>query len=177
MKALSLNQLRKTYNNGLVALKGIDLDVEEGDFFALLGPNGAGKSTTIGIVSSLVTKTSGTVRIFGHDLDKGREAAKQCIGLVPQEINFNQFETVLNILVNQAGYVLLRRGAAARALDVFKLNVEEYPASANAHDSLGEGYAATGDVAQAIRSYERSLELNPQNANAAERLRALRARR
>lgn len=117
MKALSIRQLRKTYGNGLVALKGIDLDVEEGDFFALLGPNGAGKSTTIGIVSSLVTKTSGTVRIFGHDLDKAREAAKQSIGLVPQEINFNQFETVLNILVNQAGYYGVPRRKALESAE------------------------------------------------------------
>jgi ABC-2 type transport system ATP-binding protein len=117
MKALSLQQLRKTYNNGFTALKGIDLDVEEGDFFALLGPNGAGKSTTIGIVSSLVTKTSGTVRIFGHDLDRSREAAKQCIGLVPQEINFNQFENVLNILVNQAGYYGIPRRRALESAE------------------------------------------------------------
>jgi ABC-2 type transport system ATP-binding protein len=85
-------------------LKGIDLDVEAGDFFALLGPNGAGKSTAIGIVCSLITATSGTVNIFGHDLHKERDQAKNCIGVVPQEINFNQFETVTSILLNQAGY-------------------------------------------------------------------------
>lgn len=104
MKALSLRNLRKTYSNGFEALKGIDLDVEAGDFFALLGPNGAGKSTTIGIISSLVNETSGSVSIFGHDLRKDRAKAKSCIGLVPQEVNFNQFETVQNILLNQAGY-------------------------------------------------------------------------
>lgn len=87
-----------------MALKGIDLDVEAGDFFALLGPNGAGKSTTIGIISSLVNATSGSVSIFGHDLRHDRARAKSCIGLVPQEVNFNQFETVKNILLNQAGY-------------------------------------------------------------------------
>ncbi len=104
MKALSIRNLKKTYNNGFEALKGIDLDVESGDFFALLGPNGAGKSTAIGIISSLVNETAGTVSIFGHDLRTDRANAKSCIGLVPQEINFNQFDTVKNILLNQAGY-------------------------------------------------------------------------
>jgi len=104
MNALSLRNLRKIYNNGLEALKGIDLDVEVGDFFALLGPNGAGKSTVIGIVSSLINATAGSVSVFGHDLKTDRNNAKSCIGLVPQEINFNQFDTVKNILLNQAGY-------------------------------------------------------------------------
>jgi len=104
MKALSIQNLKKTYRNGFEALKGVDLDVESGDFFALLGPNGAGKSTLIGIISSLVTKSSGTVSIFGHDLNKDNENAKSCIGLVPQEVNFNQFETVKNVVMNQAGY-------------------------------------------------------------------------
>ena len=104
MNALSLRNLRKTYNNGFEALKGIDLDVKAGDFFALLGANGAGKSTTIGIISSLVNETSGTVSVFGHDLRKQNQAAKSCIGLVPQEVNFNQFETAQNIVLNQAGY-------------------------------------------------------------------------
>ena len=104
MKALSINNLKKTYKNGFEALKGIDLEVEAGDFFALLGPNGAGKSTAIGIISSLVTATSGSVSIFGHDLFKEREKAKSCIGLVPQEVNFNQFDTVQSIVMNQAGY-------------------------------------------------------------------------
>jgi ABC-2 type transport system ATP-binding protein len=87
--ALCIRGLTKTYGNGVTALKGIDLDVEQGDFFALLGPNGAGKSTTIGILSSLVTKTRGKVYIFGHDLDTDASRAKACLGLVPQEINFN----------------------------------------------------------------------------------------
>lgn len=104
MKALSLQNLRKTYANGFEALKGINLDVEAGDFFALLGPNGAGKSTTIGIISSLVNASSGSVTIFGHDLNKQRELAKTFLGVMPQEINFNQFETVKNIVLTQAGY-------------------------------------------------------------------------
>jgi ABC-2 type transport system ATP-binding protein len=102
--ALSIRQLTKTYGNGFQALSGIDLDVAEGDFFALLGPNGAGKSTTIGILSTLVNKTSGTVNIFGHDLDKSPAALKRCIGVVPQEFNFNQFEKTFDIVVTQAGY-------------------------------------------------------------------------
>jgi ABC-2 type transport system ATP-binding protein len=112
MNALSLQNLRKTYNNGFEALKGIDLDVKAGDFFALLGPNGAGKSTAIGIISSLVNETSGTVSIFGHDLKTDRAKAKSCIGLVPQEINFNQFDTTKNIVLNQAGYYGIPRKLA-----------------------------------------------------------------
>ncbi|MEK1907398.1 MAG: ABC transporter ATP-binding protein [Pseudomonas sp.] len=102
--ALSIRQLSKTYGNGFQALKGIDLDVAEGDFFALLGPNGAGKSTTIGILSTLVNKTSGTVNVFGNDLDQSPSALKRCLGVVPQEFNFSQFEKVFDIVVTQAGY-------------------------------------------------------------------------
>jgi len=112
MKALSLSGVTKTYATGVQALKGINLEVEQGDFFALLGPNGAGKSTSIGIISSLVTKTAGTVNVFGHDLDREMVAAKRCLGLVPQEFNFNQFETVLQIVVNQAGYYGVERNEA-----------------------------------------------------------------
>jgi ABC-2 type transport system ATP-binding protein len=112
MKALSICNLRKTYSNGFEALKGIDLQVEEGDFFALLGPNGAGKSTAIGIISSLVTLSSGSVNIFGYDLKTNRERAKSCIGLVPQEVNFNQFDTVHGIVFNQAGYYGMPRKLA-----------------------------------------------------------------
>ena len=111
MQALALRHLTKTYKNGIKALKGIDLEVAEGDFFALLGPNGAGKTTAIGIVTSLVNKTSGTVEVFGHDMDRELETAKSCIGVVPQEINFNVFETAFTIVVNQAGF--LRNSARA----------------------------------------------------------------
>jgi len=102
--ALDIQQLKKTYNSGTVALSGINLQVQQGDFFALLGPNGAGKSTCIGIISSLVNKTSGSVKVFDYDIDTALEDAKSQLGLVPQEFNFNQFETVLQIVVNQAGY-------------------------------------------------------------------------
>ncbi len=114
--ALTISDLQKTYRNGFQALKGVSLTVQEGDFFALLGPNGAGKSTTIGIVSSLITKTAGHVEIFGHDIDRDFSSAKRQIGLVPQEFNFNVFEPVEEILVNQAGYFGIdRKTGFARA--------------------------------------------------------------
>ncbi|MBK9428488.1 MAG: ABC transporter ATP-binding protein [Gammaproteobacteria bacterium] len=110
--ALSIRSLRKVYDNGLEALTGIDLDVAEGDFFALLGPNGAGKSTAIGIICSLVRKTSGSISVFGIDIDRDFSQAKQCLGVVPQEFNFQQFEKVIDILVTQAGYYGLPRQLA-----------------------------------------------------------------
>jgi len=112
MKALSITNLQKTYANGNQALKGIDLSVEAGDFYALLGPNGAGKTTAIGIITSLVNKSGGDVEIFGHSIDRNLEAAKSCIGLVPQEINLNLWEGVQNIVQTQAGYYGLGRKLA-----------------------------------------------------------------
>ena len=117
--ALSIQNLTKVYQNGVVALQGIDLTVDQGDFFALLGPNGAGKSTTIGIISSLVNKSAGTVKVFGHDLDSDLAAAKACIGLVPQEFNFNQFEPVIEILANQAGYYGIPRSVALERAELY----------------------------------------------------------
>ncbi|MCL1045567.1 ABC transporter ATP-binding protein [Shewanella electrodiphila] len=114
--ALVIENLQKTYKGGVHAVKGVSLTVEQGDFFALLGPNGAGKSTTIGVISSLVQKSSGSVKVFEYDIDNNLERAKMCIGLVPQEFNFNQFETVLQIVVNQAGYYgVIRNLALERA--------------------------------------------------------------
>jgi ABC-2 type transport system ATP-binding protein len=104
MDALEIENLQKRYANGVEALKGIDLNVREGDFFALLGPNGAGKTTAIGIITSLVNKSGGRVNVFGFDLDRQRELVKACIGVVPQEVNLNMFERNYNTLVNQAGY-------------------------------------------------------------------------
>ena|SRR5690554_2116511 len=115
--AISIRQLKKQYASGHEALKGIDLDVEEGDFFALLGPNGAGKSTTIGILSSLVRKTSGTVNIFGIDIDHNFAKAKSYLGIVPQEFNFNNFETVWNILIAQAGFYGIPASIAGKRAD------------------------------------------------------------
>lgn len=122
MKALELNNLVKTYPTGVKAVKGINLVVEQGDFYALLGHNGAGKSTTIGIISSLVNKTSGSVKVFGYDLDTQKVQLKQQIGLVPQEFNFNQFEKVIDVLVQQAGfYGIPRKEALVRAEKWLKL--------------------------------------------------------
>ena len=116
MSALTVRNLTKVYRNGFEALKGVDLTVAEGDFYALLGPNGAGKSTLIGIVSSLVNKTAGQVEVFGHDLDQDPEGVKSCIGLVPQEFNFNLFLPVIEVVLNQAGYYgIPRREARERA--------------------------------------------------------------
>ena len=119
--ALEITNLTKTYRGKVTALSNIKLHVNEGDFFALLGPNGAGKSTAIGIISSLVKKTDGQVKIFGIDIDDNFEKAKSLIGIVPQEINFNQFETVSEIIINQAGYFGIDRNTAkARTNDVLK---------------------------------------------------------
>ena len=116
MDALVVENLRKVYRNGVEALKGIDLTVKEGDFCALLGPNGAGKTTVIGILTSLVTKSAGTIRAFGYDLDREIGAVKACIGVVPQEVNLNMFENNQNVLINQAGYYgVPRRVARVRA--------------------------------------------------------------
>ena len=119
--ALQMTNLRKTYRGRVTALRGVSLTVQEGDFFALLGPNGAGKSTAIGIISSLVLKTAGEVKIFGVDVDKDFSRAKSLIGVVPQEINFNQFETVNEIILNQAGYYGIDRpDAQKRAEKILK---------------------------------------------------------
>ncbi len=117
--ALKIQGLKKTYKNGVEAVKGIDLEVQQGDFFALLGPNGAGKSTTIGVISSLVNKSEGRVEVFGHDLDTQLEDAKSQLGLVPQEFNFSQFETLSQILVNQAGYYGVPRAEAHKRAEKY----------------------------------------------------------
>lgn len=119
MLALSVKNLTKTYSNGTVALQNINLDVQQGDFFALLGQNGAGKSTTIGIVSSLINKTSGQVKIFDYDMDTHLNDAKSCLGVVPQEINFNPFEKVSHVILNQAGYYGIPRKVAQLRLEKY----------------------------------------------------------
>jgi ABC-2 type transport system ATP-binding protein len=118
-EALSIMGLKKSYDNGFEALKGIDLSVEQGDFFALLGPNGAGKSTTIGVICSLVVKSAGKVSIFGTDIDQDFSKAKRDIGVVPQEFNFNQFEKVVDIVVNQGGYYGLPRVVAVERAEKY----------------------------------------------------------
>ena len=124
MPALVVRQLRKTYRNGFEALKGVDLTVDAGDFFALLGPNGAGKSTLIGILASLVNKTEGEVTVFGHDLDREPEAVKACLGLVPQEFNFNIFLPVVEVLLNQAGYYGISRPEALSRAEFYLRKLE-----------------------------------------------------
>jgi len=119
MSALEIKNLNKIYPNKFKALNNIDLSINSGDFFALLGPNGAGKSTTIGIICGLVNKTSGSVSVFGHDIDKEKDNAKSCIGIVPQEINFSQFETPLDIVVNQGGYYGIKRKIALQRAEKY----------------------------------------------------------
>ncbi|MFM4939214.1 ABC transporter ATP-binding protein [Aeromonas enteropelogenes] len=119
MNALEISGLKKTYQGGVEALKGIDLTVQQGDFFALLGPNGAGKSTTIGVISSLVNKTQGKVKVFGYDIDTELEQAKAQLGLVPQEFNFSQFEKVIQIVTHQAGFYGVPKAEA-------KIRAEKY---------------------------------------------------
>jgi ABC-2 type transport system ATP-binding protein len=150
MKALSLRQLCKTYSNGVQALKGIDLDVEEGDFFALLGPNGAGKSTAIGIVSSLVNKSSGTVTVFGHSIDAELEAAKSCLGVVPQEINFNQFEKVSTILLNQAGFYGIPRPVARERMEYWLHQLQLWEKRETISRSLSGGMKRRLMIARAL---------------------------
>ena len=150
MKALSLRQLCKTYSNGVQALKGIDLDVEEGDFFALLGPNGAGKSTAIGIVSSLVNKSSGTVTVFGHSIDTDLEAAKSCLGVVPQEINFNQFEKISTILLNQAGFYGIPRPVARERMEYWLKQLQLWEKRETISRSLSGGMKRRLMIARAL---------------------------
>ncbi|WP_057830478.1 ABC transporter ATP-binding protein [Colwellia sp. TT2012] len=122
--ALEISALKKTYKGGFQALKGIDLTVSQGDFFALLGPNGAGKSTAIGVITSLVNKTAGQVKVFGYDIDTDLEKAKSFIGLVPQEFNFSQFEPLMNILVNQAGYYGVTKSVAIERAEKYLKQLE-----------------------------------------------------
>ncbi len=164
MKALSLRQLTKTYKNGVQALKGIDLDVEEGDFFALLGPNGAGKTTAIGIVTSLVNKTGGKVEVFGYDLDTQLEYAKSCIGVVPQEINFNQFETVSTILLNQAGFYGIPRPVARDRVEKYLTQLQLFEKRNSISRSLSGGMKRRLMIARALIHEPRLLILDEPTA-------------
>jgi len=150
MKALEIKNLKKSYGNGFMALKGIDLDVKQGDFFALLGANGAGKSTAIGIVSSLVNKTSGSVKVFGHDLDAEPEAVKRCIGLVPQEFNFNQFEKVFDIVVSQAGYYGIPRKKACERAEICLKQLDLWDKRNEASRELSGGMKRRLMIARAL---------------------------
>jgi ABC-2 type transport system ATP-binding protein len=164
MKALVLHQLTKIYKNGINALKAIDLEVDEGDFFALLGPNGAGKTTAIGIVTSLVNKTSGVVEVFGHDIDRELEVAKFCIGLVPQEINFNQFETCLTIVVNQAGFYGIPRPLAKQRAEKYLKQLQLWDRRNSIARALSGGMKRRLMIARALMHEPRLLILDEPTA-------------
>ena len=164
MRALVLRQLTKTYKNGIKALKGIDLEVDRGDFFALLGPNGAGKTTAIGIVTSLVTKTSGAVEVFGHDIDRELEVAKSCIGVVPQEINFNQFETVFTIVVNQAGFYGITRRVAKQRAEIYLKQLQLWDRRHSIARSLSGGMKRRLMIARALMHQPELLILDEPTA-------------
>jgi len=164
MHALALSQLSKTYKNGIEALKGIDLEVDEGDFFALLGPNGAGKTTAIGIVTSLVTKSGGAVSVFGHDLDTDLEAAKSCIGVVPQEINFNQFESVFTIVVNQAGFYGVDRKLARTRAEKYLKQLQLWERRNSTARALSGGMKRRLMIARALMHEPRLLILDEPTA-------------
>jgi ABC-2 type transport system ATP-binding protein len=164
MNALSVQGLTKTYRNGVQALKGIDLAVEEGDFFALLGPNGAGKTTLIGIVTSLVRKTGGEASIFGYDIDRQLEQAKSCIGVVPQEINFNQFETPLTIVVNQAGFYGIPRAIARQRAEKYLKQLQLWEKRNHASRGLSGGMKRRLMIARALMHEPRLLILDEPTA-------------
>ena len=164
MHALVLRQLSKVYKNGIRALKAIDLAVAEGDFFALLGPNGAGKTTAIGITTSLVNKTSGTVEVFGHDMDKELEVAKSCIGLVPQEINFNLFETPYTIVVNQAGFYGIPRPLAKQRAEKYLKQLQLWERRNSIARSLSGGMKRRLMIARALMHEPRLLILDEPTA-------------
>ena len=148
--ALEINQLHKIYDNGFEALKGISLKVEEGDFFALLGPNGAGKSTTLGVVCSLVNKTKGSVKVFGHDLDIDVSKAKCLMGVVPQEFNFNMFEKVQDVVVQQAGYYGIARDEALRRTEQLLRQLSLWDKRHDASRNLSGGMKRRLMIARAL---------------------------
>jgi ABC-2 type transport system ATP-binding protein len=164
MQALSVSGLTKTYKNGVQALKGIDLDVEEGDFFALLGPNGAGKTTLIGIVTSLVTKSAGSVKVFAHDIDVALERAKSCIGIVPQEINFNMFESPETIVVNQAGFYGIERSLARQRAEKYLKQLHLWDKRKSMARALSGGMKRRLMIARALMHEPRLLILDEPTA-------------
>jgi ABC-2 type transport system ATP-binding protein len=164
MLALDIQQLRKTYQGGVEALKGIDLAVEEGDFYALLGPNGAGKSTTIGIISSLVNKSAGSVKVFGYDIDTQLEQAKAQIGLVPQEFNFSQFEKVEQIVVQQAGFYGVPRKVAEERAEKYLTQLDLWEKRDKQARTLSGGMKRRLMIARALMHEPRLLILDEPTA-------------
>ena len=164
MKALEISKLEKVYANGKTALKGIDLDIDEGDFFALLGPNGAGKSTTIGIISTLVNKTRGKVNIFNHDLDSDINGLKKCLGIVPQEINFSVFESCLDIVLNQAGYYGISRKTALERAENYFNALDLWDKRNDISRTLSGGFKRRLMIARALINEPRLLILDEPTA-------------
>jgi ABC-2 type transport system ATP-binding protein len=164
INALSVRDLTKTYKNGVQALKGVDLDVEQGDFFALLGPNGAGKTTLIGIVTSLVNKTAGQAVVFGHDIDRELEVAKACIGVVPQEMNFNMFESPLTIVVNQAGFYGIPRAVARERAERYLKQLQLWEKRNGISRGLSGGMKRRLMIARALMHEPRLLILDEPTA-------------
>ena len=164
MSALLIENLTKTYANGMQALKGLSLEVAEGDFFALLGPNGAGKTTAIGVVTSLVNKTSGTVHVFDYSIDTDIELAKSQIGLVPQEINFNQFEKVFEIVVNQAGYYGIPRKLAKERAEIYLRRLSLWDKRDDISRNLSGGMKRRLMIARALVHEPRLLILDEPTA-------------
>ncbi|MEZ9705720.1 ABC transporter ATP-binding protein [Vibrio breoganii] len=164
MYALEIENLRKTYKGGFEALKGVSLSVKKGDFYALLGPNGAGKSTTIGVISSLVNKTSGSVTVFGHDIDKDLELAKQNLGLVPQEFNFNMFETVEQIVLQQAGYYGVSRADAKERAKKYLTQLELWDKRSDRARTLSGGMKRRLMIARALMHEPKLLILDEPTA-------------
>lgn len=164
MHALDINKLHKVFANGTVALQEINLKIEEGSFFALLGPNGAGKSTLISIISSLVNKTFGSVKIFKHDLYKNTYAAKACMGLVPQELNFNQFENVIDIVVNQAGFYGIKRSIAYERAEKYLQQLGLWHKRNHMSRSLSGGMKRRLMIARALMHEPRMLILDEPTA-------------
>jgi ABC-2 type transport system ATP-binding protein len=164
MNALTIRNLQKTYGNGNQALKGIDLNVAAGDFYALLGPNGAGKTTAIGIIASLVNKTGGDVEIFGHSIDTDLEAAKACLGLVPQEINLNLWDTVGNIVTNQAGYYGIGGKVARQRVEKYLRELRLWDRRDDIARSLSGGMKRRLMIARALVNEPRLLILDEPTA-------------
>ena len=164
MPALSVRGLTKVYGNGVQALRGIDMDVEQGDFFALLGPNGAGKTTLIGIITSLVNKTAGTARVFDYDLDRNLERAKSCIGVVPQELNFNMFESPLTIVVNQAGFYGIPRPLAQQRAEKYLRQLQIWDKRNGQARALSGGMKRRLMIARALMHEPRLLVLDEPTA-------------
>ncbi|OBX00791.1 ABC transporter ATP-binding protein [Gallibacterium genomosp. 1] len=164
MFALEIKQLTKSYRNGFKALHGIDLTVKEGDFYALLGHNGAGKSTTIGIISSLVNKTSGQVKVFGYDLDTQQSELKKQLGIVPQEFNFNNFEKVIDILTNQAGYYGVPRQEALKRSEIWLKKLDLWDKRYQKSMQLSGGMKRRLMIARALMHKPRLLILDEPTA-------------